>query len=1204
MSLRKRIYLGLVGGCGILLLLLLAFVVLLPKLIDSELAKKKILAEVSQRLSADLQFKRIDLSYFPRLQVGVYQASLSLPEEVHGTISFLKIYPKILPLFTGKLHVSRIQVEEPAFKVMLPEGPEEDQTSLTSLLAPLFLEAQDLLVNIEKGTLALYEGDKPLFSFQDLSSKVVFPPDGISIDLTCGSNLWDTISIKGTFDKGGLRGTGSLDLARFRPQALVDYLFPNTSVRVEDSEIALGLDFETGGLSYLKADVRASMPQLVLSRGEKSLNIKCRALKAALDMDQNKTTVAIRGMDLENPPLEMTGEFNVDRGSGLLSLALEGIDVDVGPTREAALTLAGDISEVYDLFEVLEGGNVPAISIQIQGNSLADLIELENMRVKGQLCEGEIFIPEVNLKVEEVDGEATISEGFLEGKNIEARLGKTKGRKGTLKLGLEGEILPMHLDIMVDADMEQLVSDLKHLVEDEVVVEELSLVDHIGGRAQGRLVLGEDTSSISPIVEISEFSFSADYQRIPFRLQVSGGRFFYDGTVVDVRNLSGKLEKSSFSNVSARLDLKKSPYLEIRSGESEASLEELYSWLSSYRALRNKLEGLRKVRGSVHLSSTNLKGPVAEPDKWEFKAEGDARNIMIDTTLVPGQIWVSKGRFLAAAESLSFMKARTKMQDASMNISGNLEGYLRGLRKAELEFDGKMGPKTSQWFSEVIYLPPELSFRAPLFFKEGHLWWAKGDRTAFEGLLSVQEANEISLDVVHTPQYLDIRRLGIQDEASQASLSFQLKGRELALDFVGNLTRSTVDKILVSETFPSGWVKGDFHVHLDLDAPMRSTAKGRVEGGNLVLPWKTGFPSLIESVRLQALEDRLNVEQTVVRWGDHRLAMKGDLSTSKKNLIFDLDITTDEFNWGTVHKALDEARPEDDAGKSVSPWPWPLEGNLRFKSGNFKFEDFTWNPFHANISFDQDGVNVEAMEAGLCGIATPGTLAISPQELVLEISPTAKNQDLDRSLTCLLRKEGLMTGNYDLTGNLSARGNREALTRSLQGDLEFFAKDGRIHRYGVLAKVLAFVNLTEVFKGKVPDIREEGFAYNTMEAKARIHSGKLILKEALIDGASMGIACEGDIRIDKGTLDLKFLVAPLKTVDSIVKSIPLVNYLLDDTLVSVPVKVTGDWAEPVITPLSPSAVGSGLFGVIERTVKLPVKIIEPIIQSEGDKKGD
>jgi uncharacterized protein involved in outer membrane biogenesis len=1204
MSLRKRIYLGLVGGCGILLLLLLAFVVLLPKLIDSQPVKKKILAEVSQRLSTQLQFEHIDLSYFPRLQVAVYQASLSLPEEVHGTISFLKIYPKILPLFTGKLHVSRIHVEEPGFKVRLPEGPEEDQTSLTSLLAPLFLEAQDLLVIIEKGTLVLYEGGKPLFSFQNLSSRVVFPPDGISIDLTCGSNLWDTVSLKGTFDKHGLKGSGTVNLARFRPQALVDYLFPNTAVRVEDSEINLGLDFETGGLSYLKAEVRASMPQLVLSRGEKSLNIKCQSLNAALDVDQNKTTVAIRGMDLENPPLEMTAEFSVDRVSGLLSLALEGIDVDVGPTREAALTLAGDISEVYDLFEVLKGGNVPAISIQIQGNSFADLIELENMRVKGQLREGEISIPEVNLKVEEVDGDATISEGFLDGKNIEARLGKARGREGTLKLGLEGEILPMHLDIMVDADVEQIVSDLKHLVEDEDVVKELSLIDHVEGRAQGRLVLGEDTSSISPIVEVSEFSLSANYQRIPFRLEVSGGRFFYDGTVVDVRNLSGKSEKSSFSNLSARLDLKRSPYLEIRSGESKASLEELYSWLTSYRAFRNKLEGLRKVRGSVHLSSTTLKGPVAEPDKWEFRTEGHARNIMIDTTLVPDQIWVSKGRFLAAAGSLSFMNAWTKMQDASMNISGTLEGYLRGLQKAELGFDGKMGPKVSQWFSKVLYMPPELSFRAPLFFKKAHLWWAKGDRAAFKGLLSVQKANEITLDVVHTPQALDIRQLGVQDDESQASLSFQLKGRELSLDFVGNLTRSTVDKILVSETFPSGSIKGDFHVHLDLDAPIRSKAKGRVEVGNLVLPWGRGFPSLIESVRLQALEDRLNVDSTVVKWGDHRLAMKGDLTTSKKNLVFDLDIKTDEFDWVMVRKALDEARPEDDAGKSVSPWSWPLEGNLRFKSGNFKFEDFTWNPFHANISFKQDGVNVEATEAGLCGIATPGNLAISPQDLVLEISPTAKNQDLDRSLTCLLRKEGLMTGNYDLSGNLSARGNREALTRSLQGDLEFFAEEGRIHRYGVLAKVLAFVNLTEVFKGKVPDITEEGFAYNTMEAKGIIRSGKLTLKEALIDGASMGVACEGDIDINKGTLDLKFLVAPLKTVDSIVKRIPLVNYLLNDTLVSVPVRVTGDWAEPVVTPLSPSAVGSGLFGVMKRAVKLPVKIIEPIIQSEDEKKGD
>jgi len=44
---------------------------------------------------------------------------------------------------------------------------------------------------------------------------------------------------------------------------------------------------------------------------------------------------------------------------------------------------------------------------------------------------------------------------------------------------------------------------------------------------------------------------------------------------------------------------------------------------------------------------------------------------------------------------------------------------------------------------------------------------------------------------------------------------------------------------------------------------------------------------------------------------------------------------------------------------------------------------------------------------------------------------------------------------------------------------------------------------------------------------------------------------------------------------------------------SVPVKVSGDFANPSVTPLSPSAVGKSLLNMMTRTLKLPMKVIEP-----------
>jgi hypothetical protein len=90
----------------------------------------------------------------------------------------------------------------------------------------------------------------------------------------------------------------------------------------------------------------------------------------------------------------------------------------------------------------------------------------------------------------------------------------------------------------------------------------------------------------------------------------------------------------------------------------------------------------------------------------------------------------------------------------------------------------------------------------------------------------------------------------------------------------------------------------------------------------------------------------------------------------------------------------------------------------------------------------------------------------------------------------------------------------------------------------------------------------------------------------------VGWAAEGTVDISTRSLDLTLLVAPLKTVDTVVSRIPILGSVLGGSLVSVPVRVSGDFANPSVTPLPPWAVGRGLLNVMTRTLKLPLKLIE------------
>jgi uncharacterized protein YhdP len=169
---------------------------------------------------------------------------------------------------------------------------------------------------------------------------------------------------------------------------------------------------------------------------------------------------------------------------------------------------------------------------------------------------------------------------------------------------------------------------------------------------------------------------------------------------------------------------------------------------------------------------------------------------------------------------------------------------------------------------------------------------------------------------------------------------------------------------------------------------------------------------------------------------------------------------------------------------------------------------------------------------------------------------------------------------------------------SLTGDFELIARDGNIFKATILSNILTFLNTTEILFGKNPGIGKEGFAYKTIKLKATLENGRLTLKEAVMDGASMELIGQGYIDLIEQKVNLTVLVAPLKTVDRVIKMTPLVGYILAGSLVSIPLAVTGDYAQPKISILPIAAVGRGVLGILERTLKLPLKIIEPIFSKE------
>jgi hypothetical protein len=818
------------------------------------------------------------------------------------------------------------------------------------------------------------------------------------------------------------------------------------------------------------------------------------------------------------------------------------------------------------------------------------------MVITGSIRDGEVFVPGAEVETNDVHAEAVVSKGILEGKNIEAHLETQQVNDGKLQVGLEGDDAPLHVEAVVATDLSLLPHLLKQLIREKALLDEIDHAHNVAGHAKGRLIVGESLANAKVKVEATEIFLSAGYQGIPYEVNIEDGELAYDDNRVELRNMKGSLGKSSFSALTAKLDFEKEPYMEILSGNVSIILEEMYAWASSDDGLKGALKDVKSLNGTLSLSNVALKGPILRPAQWRFRTAGQVVDLISEISLLPGLLKVASGRFEAATDAVSLSDFHLNILDATLQVSGKFNGHLEGLEKADLTTQGNMGADALQWVSSHLALPPQLKVRTPLIISDAHLTWEEGARDSFSGNLAVKDGPGVNVDLLLSPHELTIKHLEIQDGRSRAVLALDLKEkeREIHLDFRGNLKKETFDDLLAKNQIVLGSIEGDLQAHILLDRPMSSVVFGRLKGRGLGYRLGLRTPLWVEDISLLAEQKKLNVESALITWGDSQLNLVGTVALTGEAFLIDMNLTTDGLEWAKVEEAMKDERGRGGPEEEGPHWAVPVEGNFRVRANHFIYEGFTWEPFHVDISFGRgQQVTVSLLQANLCGIATPGVLKITSQGASLDLHASASDQVLQPSIFCLSHEKKIVSGRFDLQGEIASQGETEELIRSLKGPFEFHAKKGRIYKDVTFSKVLAVINVTEIFKGSLSEFDKEGFGYHDIQVKGNLAGGKLIVQEAVLDGVTMDMAGEGYVDLLEKKMNLTFLVVPFKSTSAIIRLIPLIGYLTGGSVLSVGVKIEGDLADPQVRLVPPYEVGEGILGIIKRTLALPIKIVEP-----------
>ena len=647
---------------------------------------------------------------------------------------------------------------------------------------------------------------------------------------------------------------------------------------------------------------------------------------------------------------------------------------------------------------------------------------------------------------------------------------------------------------------------------------------------------------------------------------------------------------------------KKMPGIIILIDEGRLSVMQSDRTILTIRDLNGRVAFLPEEKGT---------GPTDRPLKDFFRVEGNAK-CSIDAPGMPmGPVLLSVEQFEALPGVFTYSRARARIADLSVSLSGRFNDLLSPLPKADLSISGTAGPNVLQWLRDSASLSPLLTLRSPLAISDTRIRWERGGMLQAAGTASIKNGPSLAFDVQRSPQSITLKRLALRDRESQLTIALHMSERIVDLSLAGNLTPQTLDDLFGHKLFQFGSIKGDLKVHLPLDGLAAASAEGVLEAEQMVVPWKQEVPFTIDRLELSARDRDVMLDAAAVTLGRSKGVFSGTISARNDGVALDLDLASPEVEWDDLRKIFSSRKDKEGSEKEKEQGeeksrsdkkPIPLRGTLRVNVDALRVKRFVFQPVRGTITLDQDRIRYDVREAAVCGIGIAGNAAVSRGASDLSLNVSAKEQELATTLMCLAGSDLNVTGKFDLAGSISGVGPNEGLSRSLGGKISFSARNGRVYNSVIVESILKYKKIADMMGDKTADAKKNGIPYDIFSVRGIVQDGTLVVSEGVIKSPLMNLAANGNIDLMNDRLDITVLIAPFKKVDAVVKKIPLLGDILGGTLVTVPLRVQGPFKGPKVTPLPPSAIGEGLLGIMKRTVELPFEVIDDVT-SKGRSAG-
>ena len=164
---------------------------------------------------------------------------------------------------------------------------------------------------------------------------------------------------------------------------------------------------------------------------------------------------------------------------------------------------------------------------------------------------------------------------------------------------------------------------------------------------------------------------------------------------------------------------------------------------------------------------------------------------------------------------------------------------------------------------------------------------------------------------------------------------------------------------------------------------------------------------------------------------------------------------------------------------------------------------------------------------------------------------------------------------------------------------------GVIERFNILSKIFSILNVSQLLKGRLPDLKTKGLPYRQIQGNFYVMDGVATTDDFMVDSDAMRITLLGTIDLRKNLIDARIGVHPLVTIDTILSSVPVAGYILtgkDKAFISYFYQAKGSLDDPKIEAVPFKIVEESTWGIIKRLLGTPLRPFQKSPSSQRKEK--